>query len=76
MNGGKIIEIYNQGISQIIETIKLLSNQIKEQSAKIEQFTKENKVHTLNILTLFIFRFDFLYTFLYYIIKFLRFINI
>jgi uncharacterized coiled-coil protein SlyX len=49
---GKIIEIYNQGISQVIETIKLLSNQIKEQSAKIDQLTKENKALAARVQSL------------------------
>lgn len=43
---GKIIEIYNKGISEVIGLIKELSNQIKEQSANIDQLSKENK--TLN----------------------------
>lgn len=40
---GKIIEIYNKGISEVIGLIKELSNQIKEQSANIDQLSKENK---------------------------------
>lgn len=52
MSEGKIIEIYNQGISQVIETIKLLSNQIKEQNAKIEQLTKENKALAARVQSL------------------------
>lgn len=38
---GKIIEIYNKGISEVIGLIKELSNQIKEQSANINQLSKE-----------------------------------
>ena len=40
---GKIIEIYNKGISEVIGLIKELSNQIKEQSANIDQLSKENE---------------------------------
>ena len=36
MSEGKIIEIYNKGISEVIGLIKELSNQIKEQSANID----------------------------------------
>lgn len=43
MSEGKIIEIYNKGISEVIGLIKKLSNQIKEQSANIDQLSKENK---------------------------------
>ena len=43
MSEGKIIEIYNKGISEVIGLIKQLSNQIKEQSANIDQLSKENK---------------------------------
>lgn len=52
MSEGKIIEIYNQGISQVIETIKLLSNQIKEQNAMIEKLTKENKALAARVQSL------------------------
>jgi transposase len=40
---GKIIEIYNKGISEVINVIKTLSNQIKEQSAQIESLTSRVK---------------------------------
>ncbi len=40
---GKIIEIYNKGISEVIDLIKNLSNQIKEQSSNIDKLSKENK---------------------------------
>ncbi|WP_286161301.1 IS66 family transposase [Clostridium sp. KNHs214] len=43
MSESKIIEIYNQGISQVIDTIKMLSNQIKEQNSKIDKLSKDNK---------------------------------
>ncbi|MGC7873918.1 DUF6444 domain-containing protein [Desulfosporosinus sp. SYSU MS00001] len=52
MSEGKIIELYNQGISQVIETIKLLSNQIKEQNAMIEKLTKENKALAARVQSL------------------------
>ena len=44
MSEGKIIEIYNKGISEVIGLIKELFNQIKEQSANIDQLSKKNKV--------------------------------
>ena len=43
MSEGKIIEIYNKGISEVIGLIKELFNQIKEQSANIDQLSKKNK---------------------------------
>ena len=39
MSEGKIIEIYNKGLSEIIDVIKNLSNQIKEQNARIDALT-------------------------------------
>lgn len=43
MSEGKIIEIYNKGISEVIDVIKNLSNQIKEQNAQIEALTSRVK---------------------------------
>lgn len=43
MSEGKIIEIYNKGISEVIDVIKTLSNQIKEQNAQIESLTSRVK---------------------------------
>jgi transposase len=43
MSEGKIIEIFNKGLGEVIDTMKTLSNQIKEQQAKIDQLSKENK---------------------------------
>lgn len=40
---GKIIEIYNKGISEVIDVIKTLSNQIKEQNSQIESLTSRVK---------------------------------
>jgi transposase len=40
---GKIIEIYNQGISQVIDAIQKLTVEIKSQKAEIEILSKENK---------------------------------
>ena len=40
---GKIIEIYNKGISEVIGVITILSNQIKEQNAQIEALTSRVK---------------------------------
>lgn len=39
MREGKIIEIYNKGICEVIDVIKTLSNQIKEQNPQIESLT-------------------------------------
>ncbi|OCA97808.1 hypothetical protein BGS1_01905 [Clostridium beijerinckii] len=43
MSEGKIIEIYNKGISEVIDVIKTLSNQIKEQNSQIELLTSRVK---------------------------------
>ncbi len=43
MSEGKIIEIYNKGLSEVLSVIKQLSNKIKELNANIDQLTKENK---------------------------------
>lgn len=44
MSEGKIIEIYNQGISQVIDAIQKLTLEIKTQKAEIETLSKENKL--------------------------------
>ncbi len=44
MSEGKIIEIFNKGLGEVIDTMKTLSNQIKEQQARIDQLSKDNKV--------------------------------
>ncbi|MBC2581853.1 IS66 family transposase [Clostridium sp. DJ247] len=43
MSEGKIIEIYNQGISQVISVIKELSNEIKTLNSQVETLSKDNK---------------------------------
>ncbi len=43
MNEGNIIEIYNQGISQVIGVIKELSNEIKVLNSQVETLSKDNK---------------------------------
>jgi len=40
----KIIEIYNKGISQVIDAIQKLTLEIKTQKAEIETLSKENKL--------------------------------
>ncbi|NRT78430.1 DUF4349 domain-containing protein [Clostridium beijerinckii] len=55
MSEGKIIEIYNKGISEVIDVIKTLSNQIKEQNSQIESLTSrvkslENQVSKIVII--------------------------
>lgn len=44
MSEGKIIEIYNQGISQVIDAIQKLTAEIRTQKAEIEALSKENKL--------------------------------
>lgn len=44
MSEAKIIEIYNQGISQVIDAIQKLKLKIKTQKAEIEALSKENKL--------------------------------
>ncbi len=52
MSEGKIIEIFNKGLGEVIDTMKTLSNQIKEQQAKIDQLSKDNKVLNDRVKTL------------------------
>lgn len=44
MSEGKIIEIYNQGISQVIDVIQKLTAEIRTQKKEIKTFSKENKL--------------------------------
>ena len=44
MSESKIIEIYNQGISQVIDAIQKLTIEIRTQKAEIEDLYKENKL--------------------------------
>jgi len=46
---GKIIEIYNQGISQVIDAIQKLTIEIRTQKAEIEALCKENKFLTKRV---------------------------
>lgn len=43
MSESQIIEIYNQGISQVIGVIKELSNEIKTLNSQVETLSKDNK---------------------------------
>lgn len=43
MSEGKIIEIYNKGISEVIGVIKELSNEIKTLNSQVETLSKDNK---------------------------------
>lgn len=52
MSEGKIIEIYNQGISQVIDAIQKLTVEIKTQKAEIETLSKENKLLTERVKSL------------------------
>lgn len=52
MSEGQIIEIYNQGISQVIGVIKELSNQIKELQSQVDTLSKENKAVTERVKSL------------------------
>jgi transposase len=49
---GKIIEIYNQGISQVIDAIQKLTVEIRTQKAQTEALSKENKLLTDRIKSL------------------------
>ncbi|WP_346894080.1 hypothetical protein [Clostridium sp. UBA871] len=49
MSEGKIIEIYNQGISQVIGVIKELSSENKALNSQVETLSKENKALTKRI---------------------------
>jgi transposase len=48
----KIIEVYNQGISQVIDAIQKLTVEIKSQKAEIEILSKENKHLTERVKSL------------------------
>ena len=52
MSEGKIIEIYNQGISQVIDAIQKLTVEIRTQKAEIETLSKENKLLTKRVKSL------------------------
>ena len=52
MSEGKIIEIYNQGISQVIDAIQKLTIEIRTQKAEIKALCKENKLLTKRVLSL------------------------
>lgn len=41
--GGKIIKIYNQGLTQVMSVIKELTNEIKGLNSQVEKLSKENK---------------------------------
>ena len=52
MSEGKIIEIYNKGLTQVMSVIKELTNEIKGLNFQVEKLSKENKdlgerVHSL-----------------------------
>lgn len=49
MSEGKIIEVYNKGISEVIGVIKELSNEIKSLTSQVESVSKENKTLTSEI---------------------------
>lgn len=43
MSEGKITEIYNQGLTQVMSVIKELTNEIKGLNSQVEKLSKENK---------------------------------
>ena len=43
MSEGKIIEIYNQGLTQVMSVIKELTNEIKSLNSQVETLSKDNK---------------------------------
>ena len=52
MSEGKIIEIYNKGISEVIGVIKELSNEIKTLNSQVENLSKDNKALTERVKSL------------------------
>lgn len=52
MSENNIIEIYNQGISQVIGVIKELSSEIKSLNSQVETLSKENKALTERVKSL------------------------
>ena len=40
---GKIIEIYNQGLTQVMSVLKELTNEIKGLNSQVETLSKDNK---------------------------------
>lgn len=52
MSEGQIIDIYNQGVSEVISLIKELSNQIKSLDSQIETLSKGNKALTERVKSL------------------------
>lgn len=52
MSEGQIIDIYNQGVSEVIGLIKELSNQIKSLDSQIETLSKGNKALTERVKSL------------------------
>ncbi|NFN18965.1 hypothetical protein FDB52_06990 [Clostridium botulinum] len=43
MSEGKIIESYNQGLTQVMSVIKELTNEIKGLNSQVEKLSKDNK---------------------------------
>ncbi|WP_238475927.1 DUF6444 domain-containing protein [Clostridium manihotivorum] len=43
MSEGKIIEIYNQGLTQVMSVIRELTNEIKSLNSQVETLSKDNK---------------------------------
>ncbi len=52
MSEGQIIDIYNQGVSEVIGLIKELSNQIRSLDSQIETLSKGNKALTERVKSL------------------------
>ncbi|MGL4914619.1 MAG: IS66 family transposase [Romboutsia sp.] len=52
MSEGKIIEIYNQGLTQVMTVIKELTNEIKSLNSQVETLSKNNKDLSNRVKTL------------------------
>ena len=52
MSEGKIIEIYNQGLTQVMSVIKELTNEIKGLNSQVETLSKDNKALSARVKSL------------------------
>lgn len=44
MSDGKIIEVYNKGLTEVMSVIRLLTNEIKTLNSQVENLSKTNKI--------------------------------
>ena len=52
MSEGKIIEIYNKGLTQVMSVIKELTNEIKGLNSQVETLSKDNKALSARVKSL------------------------